>query len=234
LSYGERRPVRGDPATGDVQGRRARKIVYGAVAAAAFLGAACGGLAHPVSNEGADAGNPNGANPGTTILTINASRTPLSVGDTASIVGNVGGMPIANNGAFQSTSSDPSVLFVGGTALFARSAGTATINATYNGYAASPPLTVTVYPAANGAYAVITVQNTEPPAFAPASVYVKVGAQVQFSVGTAHNVVFDVLAGAPQNVQTGAGSVLRAFSVTGMFTYQCTIHGESGVVNVTQ
>jgi plastocyanin len=202
-------------------------------AAATIFAASCGGLAHPVSNEGADAGNPNGANPGTTILTINASRSPLGVGDTASITGNVGGMPISNNGSFQATSSDPSVLFVGGTALFARSVGTATINATYNGYPATPPLTVTVYPASNGTYATIGVQNSDPPAFAPASVYVKAGALVQFSVGTTHNVVFDVLAGAPQNVQTGAGIVLRTFSVNGMFTYRCTVHGESGVVNVT-
>jgi plastocyanin len=216
--------VRGDLAKGEV-----RRLV---VAVGAVFLAACGGLAHPVSNDGNDLGNPNGANPGTTILTINASRTPLSVGDTATIIGNVGGMAVSNNGAFQSTSSDPSVLFIGGTSLHARSVGTATINATYNGYAATPPLTITVYPASNGAYASISVQNTEPPAFAPASVYVKSGAQVQFNVGATHNVTFDVLAGAPQNVQAGDGSVLRTFSVAGSFTYQCTVHGESGVVNV--
>jgi plastocyanin len=201
--------------------------------AAVVLAASCGGLAHPVSNDGADANNPNGANLGTTILTINASRSPLGVGDTASITGHLGGMPIFNNGAFQATSSDPSVLFVGGTSLFARSVGTATINASYNGYQASPPLTVTVHQASDGTSATIGVQNTDPPAFAPKVVYVKTGAQVQFSVGTTHNVVFDLLSGAPQNVQTGAGSVLRTFPVNGMFTYKCTVHGESGVVNVT-
>lgn len=202
-------------------------------AASVFGVAACGVLAHPVSNDGADAGNPNGNNPGTTILTINASRSPLLVGDTATITGSVGGLPISNNGAFQSTSSDPSVLFVGGTALFARSVGTATINASFNGYVAPMPLTITVYPASNGAYATIGVQNTDPPAFAPANVYVKSGALVQFNVGSTHNVVFDLLAGAPQNVEKGAGSVLRTFAVTGSFTYQCSAHGESGVVNVT-
>lgn len=202
-------------------------VAFGAIVSA------CGGLSHPVSNEGADANNPNGANPGTTLLTINASRSPLYVGDTASITGNFGGMPIFNNGSFQATSSDPSVLFVGGTSLSARSAGTATVSATYSGHEASPALTVTVYPSSSGVYAAIVVQGTEPPVFAPSNVYVKAGAQVQFTVGTTHNVVFDVLSGAPQNVQTGAGSVLRTFAVNGSFTYRCSAHGETGVVNVT-
>jgi plastocyanin len=200
---------------------------------AAVLLNGCGWLAHPTNNDGALSGNPNGANPGTTILTINASRSPLGVGDTASIMGSVGGMPITNNGAFTATSSDPSVLFVGGTSLFARSVGTVTINASYNGYQASPPLLVTVHASSNGTSATIGVQNTDPPAFAPGNVYVKVGAVVQFSLGTTHDVVFDILAGAPQNAQTGAGTVFRTFAVGGVFSYRCSVHGEAGVVNVT-
>jgi plastocyanin len=194
--------------------------------------AACGGLSHPVSNDGSDAGNTGGANPGTTTLTISA-RSDLVVGDTASITGSLGGMAITNNGSFQATSSDPSVVFVGGISLFARSVGTATINAQDNGYQAALPVTVSVSPAANGASAIVGVQNTNPPAFAPASVSVKVGAQVQFGVGTTHSVAFDAVPGAPQNVQAGAGAVLRTFTTTGTFTYQCTAHGETGQIVVT-
>jgi plastocyanin len=204
-----------------------------AVSIAAVFAAACGVLALPVSNDGNDANNPNGANPGTTVLVINASRSSLGVGDTASIIGTIGGQTVVNNGLFTSTSSDPTVLWVAGTNMWARSVGTVTINAAYSGNQAPLPITVSVHPAVNGSSAAVIVQNTDPPVFAPSSVYVKAGSVVQYSVGTAHNVVFDLLAGVPPNVQTGAGTVLRTFQVVGMFTYQCTAHGETGVVNVT-
>jgi len=199
----------------------------------AACAASCGGLEHPVSNDGADARNPNGASGGTTILTISASKSNLGMGETASIMGTVGGQAIANNGSFNSTSSDPTVLFVSGTYVAARSVGSVTINATYNGYQASPPITVWVHPASNGSSAAIGVTSDDPPAFSPNNVYVKVGAAVQFTTGATHNVVFDILSGAPQNVPTGAGVVLRTFTVVGSFTYRCTAHGEAGVVSVT-
>jgi plastocyanin len=211
---------------------RKRLAAFSAAALMVACAASCSVLAHPVSNDGNDASNPNGANPGTMSLTINASRSSLGVGDTASIIGTIGGQTVVNNGLFTSTSSDPSVLWVAGTFMWARSVGTVTINAVYSGYQATQPMTVSVHPAVNGSSASVIVQNTDPPVFAPNNVYIKAGSVVQFSVGTAHNVVFDVLAGVPQNVQTGAGTVLRTFPVVGMFSYQCTAHGETGVVNV--
>ena len=208
-----------------------RRIAWAAPLVLALM--ACGGLEHPVSNDGAYAGNPNGANPGTRILTISASRSPLAVGDTASLIGTVAGISVFNNGAFQSASSDPSVLFVGGTALFARSAGTVTVTASYMGSQATPPLTITVVPAANGSSAIVTVQGTDPPVFAPSDVYVKAGATVEFSLGAAHSVAFDVVSGAPADVPAGLGSLAsRAFPTPGVFSYHCSAHGETGTVHV--
>jgi plastocyanin len=201
-----------------------------AVSAAVLFSASCGVLAHPVSNDGSDTGNPNGLTTGGTILTISASRSNLGVGDTASIVGTIGQQAIANNGSFVATSSDPTILFVGGTSMFARSVGAVTVTATDNGYQAT--MSVSVHAAANGTSATIGVANTDPPAFSPNNVYVKVGSTVQFSTGTTHNVVFDLLTGAPQNIAAGAGVVVRSFTVAGAFTYSCTVHGEAGVVNV--
>jgi plastocyanin len=202
-----------------------------AISAAWVLLASCGVLAHPVSNDGSDTGNPNGVTSGGTMLTISASRSNLGVGDTASILGSVGGQAIANNGSFVATSSDPTVLFVGGTSMFARSVGSVTITATDNGYQAT--MGVTVHAAANGTSATIDVTSTDPPTFSPNNLYVTAGSAVQFVTGTTHNVVFDVVSGAPQNVPVGAGAVIRTFSVVGAFTYSCTVHGETGVVNVT-
>ena len=92
---------------------------------------------------------------------------------------------------------------------------------------------MSVIPNSHGASAAVSVQNTEPPAFAPFSVKVKAGATVQFSPGTRHNVVFDIVSGAPQNIVSSLYAALRSFPVAGTFTYSCTVHGESGVVNVT-
>ena len=203
------------------------------LAVAAALAAGCGGLAHPLSDDGNDAGNKNATNPGTTILTINVSRQPLYVGDTASLVGSVGGLAVSNNGLFNATSSDPSVLSVGGTQLFGRSAGTVSISASYSGYQATPPLTVTVYPSASGYSAIVSVLNTDPPVFVPASLYLKVGSLVSFGLGTTHSLTFDALVGAPASAPVGAGSVSRTFATVGSFTYHCTAHGEAGTVNVT-
>jgi plastocyanin len=204
-------------------------------AGAAFLAAACGGLSHPLSNDGADSGNPVGANPGTTILTLNVANTSLTVGDTVSITGSLGGAPLQNTGLFNAVSSDPSVATVGGVVIFARSVGSTTISASYSGYQASPPIDIAVLPTADGVAAFVTDNRVNPPTFVPGAVAVKAGSSVRFSISTGHGVAFDAMTGAPADISpTSTGSTVdRPFPVAGSFTYHCPAHGESGVINVS-
>lgn len=194
--------------------------------------ASCGVLAKPVSNDGSDANNPIGANPGTQVLTVSVARSVLMVGDTVSITGTLGGAALMNNGLLTTVSSDPNVASVGGPVVFARSVGTVQIIVTYSGYQSSP-IGVSVTPTSSGVSAAVSVQNTQPAAFVPSSVTLKVGSTVQFAPGAQHNVTFDNVPGAPQNVASGANLALRTFLTAGSFTYSCTLHGETGVINVT-
>ena len=204
-------------------------------AGAALVAAACGGLSHPLSNDGADSGNPVGANPGTTILTLNVATSSLTVGDTVSITGTLGGAALQNNGLFQATTSDSSVATVGGVVIFARSVGTATISASYNGYQASSPIDIAVVPTVSGLAALVFDNALSPPAFVPAAVTVKAGQYVRFSIARGHSVTFDATAGAPTSIPVGTTGVVvdAQFPAAGKFAYHCTIHGESGVINVT-
>ncbi|MFI5230918.1 MAG: hypothetical protein ACHQSE_00275 [Gemmatimonadales bacterium] len=201
-------------------------------AGAAVLAAACGTLSHPVSNDGADAGYPTGANPGTTILTLNVATSSVMVGDTVSITGSLGGAGLQNNGLFSATSSDPSVATVGGFVIFGRSVGSTTITASYSGYQASP-IDISVLPSTDGMAAIVSDYST--PAFVPTSVTVKAGLSVRFSITRGHGVAFDAVSGAPTNVPVSAttGTFDRPFPVAGTFTYHCPVHGETGVINVT-
>ncbi len=112
----------------------------------AALLASCGGLAHPTSNDGATAGNPNGQNPGTKTLIVNVARTNLMVGDTVSITGSLGGAPLQNTGLLHTSSSDTSVATVGGPVIRARSVGMAIISITYDGYQPYSPIYISVIP----------------------------------------------------------------------------------------
>jgi plastocyanin len=193
--------------------------------------AACGGLAHPVSNDGNDANNPNGKNPGTNTLNLTVVNTNLAVGDTESVTGTYAGATLMNNGTFTVTSSDPSVVNVGGVSMQARSVGSATITASYA--TSQSTITISVHPS-NGISAIVGLYATSPPAWLPTPVRVQVGSNVQFGIGSTHNVVFDAVPGAPANIAVGANGVnlIRLFSTAGAFTYQCTIHGEAGLINV--
>lgn len=200
-----------------------------------MLIAACGGLSYPVSNDGADAKNPAGQNPGTQTLSISVARTNLMVGDTVSINGTVGGATISNNGLLHSTSTDSSVAVALGTVIFARSVGTAQIGVDYGGYTASTPISISVSQSASGVSAYVVAPNSDPPAFVPATLTVAAGSIVRFSITPPHNVVFDPVPGAPANIAlTVSGTVAdRVFPTPGSFAYRCTLHGEAGVVNVT-
>ena len=97
----------------------------------------CGGLAHAINDDGSDITNPNGANPGSRILTLSADRTDLGVGDVQEIIVRYAGATLLNNQPVIATISDPSV--IAGSAFGARaiSVGGATITATYQGSTAT-------------------------------------------------------------------------------------------------
>lgn len=201
---------------------------------AALILAGCGGLSHPVSNDGADSGNPLGANPGTTTLTVYVANTSLTVGDTASITGSLSGAPLQNTGLFSATTSDSSVATVGGPVIFARSVGSAQITVSYGGYTAYSPIDIAVVPATDGTAALVS-DYAAAPAFVPAAVTIKAGLSVRFSIKPGHSVIFDAATGAPADIAatSSASSTQLLFPVAGTFAYHCAIHGESGVINVT-
>lgn len=211
---------------------RTRKAVVPIVM---LIAASCGGLTHPVSDDGADKGNTGAANTGAQILTVNVGRTDFAVGDTTSIQGTLSGATIVNNGGLHTTSSDSSVAYARGQVIYGYSVGTVTIGVNYNGIDASQPITVSIHAApATGASAIVGITNFDPAAFSPASVTVKAGSSVLFSVSSQHSVVFDPVPGAPASIAlVSTGSyVARVFPVPGNFTYSCLIHGEAGVVHV--
>ena len=207
-----------------------RRLASGVLLVASV--AACGFLAQPVSNEGNDANNTNGHNPGTNTLNLTVSNTNLAVGDTESVTGTYAGQTLYSDGTFTATSSDPSVVWVGGVSMWARSVGSATITASYS--KSQSTVTMFVHPS-NGISAIVSLQATSPPAWNPTPVRVQVGSNVQFGIGSTHNVVFDAIPGAPANIAVGAtgANLVRLFSTAGSFTYQCTVHCEAGVINVT-
>jgi plastocyanin len=207
-----------------------------AVTAVMLLAASCGGLEHPINDDGADKGNTGIGNTGAQILSVHVGRTDFAVGDTTSIQGTLGGATIVNQGGLHTTSSDSSVAIARGQVITGLSVGSATIGINYSGYDASPPITVSIHAAANGSAAIVGITNFDPAAFSPASVTIKAGSFVQFSVASMHNLVFDILTGAPANIAlVSTGSyVARQFQVPGNFTYSCTLHGETGVVHVLQ
>ncbi|MGH7655173.1 MAG: cupredoxin domain-containing protein [Gemmatimonadaceae bacterium] len=210
---------------------RLRFVTVGAALAAA----ACGNLSHPLSNDGADSGNPIGANPGSTTLFVDVDNSTLTVGETASITGSLGGAPLQNNGLFTATSSDSSVATVGGLTIFARSVGSAMINASYSGYHASSPIGISVVPTATGVAALVADYGVGGPAFVPQLVTIPAGLKVSFGLKPGHNVVFDSVPGAPADISPSASTTVTdiQFPVAGTFTYKCTIHGETGTIVVT-
>lgn len=71
--------------------------------------------------------------------------------------------------------------------------------------------------------------------FTPPTVRLSRGGTVTWSFGARpHNVTFDAVTGAPENVLTTTdGSAARTFATAGTFTYHCTLHsGMSGTIVV--
>lgn len=207
-----------------------RANVAGAVALA--LLPACGGLAHPTSNDGLDG---PGESVGTPSVSYSISNQAPKVGETVNVSVFANGQPVATNTGSNVTSSDQSVLV--GTAGFYRavSVGSSTIGISYGTYNTTQK--ITVLPSADGMSAYVYNQSTvvSGPSFSPPSVSVKAGASIEFKFtdGT-HNLVFDVVPGAPADVESSAANLnpTRQFSSFGTFSYRCTIHGETGNVTV--
>lgn len=198
--------------------------------------AGCGVLAHPVSNDGNDITNPKAANPGTAALSLSADRTDLGVGDSQLITATYDGAVLNGGGATpSSTISDSGVIAGGAFGARALSVGGATITATYQGSTASIGFTVHSQYGLSATIGAYTNALTGVSMWSPASVRVPAGSTVQFIISSTHDVVFDPVPGAPPNIavgSTGATGIWRQFPAAGTFTYQCTVHGETGVINV--
>lgn len=199
--------------------------------------AACGVLAHSVGNDGNDVTNPKAANPGSPTLSLSADRTDLGVGDIQIITATYNGAVLNGGGATPtSTVSDPGVIAGGAFSAHALSVGGATITATYQGSIATIGFTVHSQYGLAAIIGAYTNALTDESAWLPSSVRVQAGSTVQFNIASTHNVVFDAVPGAPANIAvgvTGAAGIWRQFPTAGSFTYQCTIHGEAAVINVT-
>lgn len=195
--------------------------------------AACGGLAHPVSNDGNDVTNPR-----TPTLSLSADRTDLGVGDIQLITATYNGAVLNGGGTIPPTStvSDPGVIAGGAFSATALSVGGAMITATYQGSTAAIGFTVHSQYGLAAIIGAYTNALTGESAWLPSSVRVQAGSTVQFNIASMHNVVFDAVPGAPANIAvgaTGAAGIWRQFPTAGSFTYRCTIHGEAGLINVT-
>jgi plastocyanin len=226
--------------------RSSPRLVAALALGAACVAGGCGkaeqiiGLAHVINDDGSDKGNPQGSNPGTQTLNIQALFIPAGVVAGQAPVGQVGQLFVGyagqsvSTGSVAWTSSDSSVAnfvpegpFLQVTTL---SVGPAKITGTFQGATAS--VSISVVPNTAGVSAVMT-PNSDLGQWSPSTVTIQAGSNVQFNVGQTHNVVFAPMSGVPSNIASGASSDnVRSFQVAGTFAFECTIHGEAGAVIV--
>jgi plastocyanin len=212
---------------------------------ALVCGAVCvTSCAHPINDDGDDITNPMAHNPGITThtLTLSVDHTDLGVGEGVAITATYDGMVLPANvpgAAPIVTVSDPSVIACCALDAFAYSVGSATLTATYGEL--TQTISFTVH-AQNGISALVFPTGNQTTGTSswtpPGGVFVEAGSTVQFSLlkvaQLAHNVVFDAVPGAPADItQNGSTtSANRVFPTAGIFTFTCTIHGETGMVTV--
>jgi plastocyanin len=204
-----------------------------------FSLAAC--ISHAVNDDGADITNPLGHNPGTHTLLLSAPTNDLGVGEGTVITATYDGVAVTDGVPGNSvvvTSSNTSVI---GSALgvHAFSVGSATITATYQGSTATIGFSVHQLNGLSAILAPFSNAQTGTAAWTPPTVTVSPGSTVEFiliSGPVSHNVVFDAVLGAPNGIpQSGSlSSATRAFPTSGIYTYSCTLHGETGVITILQ
>lgn len=202
--------------------------------------AACGGLAHGVSNDGNDVTNPIATNPGTPTLYLSAVTTDLAVGDGEAIAATYDGAALKSGEPLFATISDTGVVYGSAFAVLALAVGNATVTGTYNGSQAT--IGFSIHQGSDGADGLVLMMVntiTDSSFWVPSQLEVHTGANVRFNItpppgSVQHNVVFDSIPGAPSNIAAGASgfATYRVFPTAGTFTYHCTLHGERGAVHV--
>ncbi len=142
---------------------------------------------------------------------------------------NAYGNAVNGAGAVTWSSAAPAVASVNTVGLVtALTAGSTSITATIQGVQGTR--VVTVVPIGTGA--IVTMPGNS---FIPFEATIRAGESVYFEFPQeAHNVIFDVAAGVPADIQqTRNATVARTFPVAGQFLYDCTLHpGMTGAVRV--
>lgn len=224
-----------------MRARRRELVALATVVVSSLAGVSCKdiGLAAPVDNGGACTNNSAcvATTPSNT-LSLSAATTSIPVGGGVAITPMYNGqLLISNSLALQATVSDSTVLSGSAFAASGLSVGGATITATYQGASASISFVVVPQDGLSGIMHLITSPSTGAWQWFPGAMHVVPGAAVEFGIGNGavqHNVVFDSVPGAPQNIPAGASgfATVSTFETVGSFPFHCSIHGEAGVINV--
>jgi plastocyanin len=209
-----------------------------ALCAAGVLGCDSIGLSHPISNDGSCAGStsPTCTNPGAQVLNLSVISTVLQVGTNQPITASYGGLALNGSGyAVPATFSDSSVIVGGAFGVYALTVGHSSLTAIFNG--SQVVLGFDVVANSDGISSIVEPQVYVGSGvqWVPAAPTVQTGWTVQFRATDntlqTHNVVFDSPPGPVQDVAQGV-TASRVFSVPGSYSYHCTLHGETGVINV--
>ncbi len=169
-----------------------------------------------------------------TSVVVSGPATTVSTGATLQLTAspkNQNGNPISGATVTWSSNATGVAAVAAATGLVTGvSTGTANITAlaTLGSATASSFMTISV----TSAFASNATVTTPGNSFDPASVDIAAGGTVTWTLGNAHNVVFNGGTGAPANIGI-VSSESRRFNLAGTFGYQCTLHsGMTGQVIV--
>ena len=211
-----------------------RLNIVSSCAAVLILGAGCGGGDGGTGNEDPVFTSLN-VTPTTLAVAVGATSAPLAVAPRDQDGRVMSGLP-----APSFTSSNNARATVSGTgAVTGVSVGTVTITAsvTHSGVTRTGSSAITVVPAEGPgpAPATASVSATVNSTFNPDSVRIAKDGTVTWNFGSLdHNVVFNNVAGKPEDIGTTVNAAVpRTFTTAGTFPYRCTIHaGMDGKVVV--